>query len=191
MQGASIGPNAVTQMLRPVELRYGADGLQRLLAIAGIDRLPDLSGLMDEAPAVRLHEALRRTLPDAAPEIGAEAGAATAEYVLANRIPKLARILLPLLPPRMAARVLARAVGRHAWPFVGSGKFRVTALAPVTFEIAENPLAAHHIGPANACHWHRAAFETLFRRLVSRRAVVEETCCCGRGDPCCRFVIEF
>ncbi|WP_157973554.1 bacteriochlorophyll 4-vinyl reductase [Tropicimonas sp. IMCC34043] len=191
MLGAKIGPNAVTQMLGPIEHRCGGETLKRVLAAAGIDQMPDMGGLMDEDPAIRLHETVRQSLPDDAAEIAREAGLRTGEYILANRIPKPVRLLLPWLPARISARLLAKAVSKHAWTFAGSGSFSVESLRPLVFVIEGNPLASHDGSPGGMCYWHQAVFETLFRKLVSRRVQVDELQCCGRGDDCCRFVIFF
>lgn len=189
MHGAQIGPNAIMQMLGPIERRCGRVVLQELLTAAGIDRLPDMTGLIDEDPAIRLHATLRRALPCQAAEISREAGLRTAEYILANRIPAPARAILPFLPVRLSTRILANAVAKHAWTFAGSGRFRVASHRPLVLEISENPLAPAPDAEANCCYWHQAVFETLFRRLASPRTHVDEVQCCGRGDPCCAFVV--
>jgi divinyl protochlorophyllide a 8-vinyl-reductase len=114
------------------------------------------------------------------------AGLATADYILANRIPKPAQTLIRLMPARLGARVLAGAIAKHAWTFAGTGAFAIAARAPLVFEIGRNPLAVE--GRSPSCTWHAGVFERLFARLVWPGGVrVRETACCGCGDPACRF----
>jgi divinyl protochlorophyllide a 8-vinyl-reductase len=62
-----IGPNALTQLLPVLERAGGAELRERLLARAGVVDLPDMTGLIDEAPVARLHQAMRAEVPDLAP----------------------------------------------------------------------------------------------------------------------------
>jgi bacteriochlorophyll 4-vinyl reductase len=129
---------------------------------------------MDEAPAARLHQALRAEMPEVAPMLAREAGWRTGDYILAHRIPKPAQRLLRLMPARLAAPILARAVKNlrgvgavpgglaHAWTFCGSGEFRLVSTWPVVFEIADNPVVRGEHSETPLCHWHAAVFERLF-----------------------------
>lgn len=182
-----IGPNAVLQMLPVLEQAGGAALRDQVMAAAGIFTPPSDAGLMAEAPAARMHQALRRIDPELAPALAWAAGVRTAEYILANRIPRPAQIVLRLLPSAIAARLLSQAVARHAWTFAGSGQFRV--VAPLVFEIARNPIVRGEVSETPLCHWHRAVFETLFRKLVDDRLRCAEVACCAMGDPACRFVL--
>jgi divinyl protochlorophyllide a 8-vinyl-reductase len=136
---------------------------------------------------VRLYCALARLIPQGlADEIMADAGARTGAYIVANRIPAPARILLRALPKPLAARLLVKAIAKHAWTFAGSGAFSFLPSRPSVMEIADNPLAGpRRAGPS--CVWHAAVFTRLFRSLVSPDATVRETACCAAGDPACRF----
>lgn len=185
---ALIGPNAVLQLVPVLDHTCGPAQRQRLLRDAGIIHLPDGSRMIPEALPARLLMALRAALPEQAPGIAAEAGRRTADYLIAHRIPGRAKWLLGHLPRALAAELLSRAIARHAWTFAGSGRFRIAARRPRTFEITANPLASGEaVEPL--CHWHTAVFEGLFQTLVDPRVQVRETGCCAAGDSACRFVL--
>ncbi|MEE4121394.1 MAG: bacteriochlorophyll 4-vinyl reductase [Paracoccaceae bacterium] len=188
--GARIGPNAILQMVPVLDAHTGADIRRSLLAEAGVLDLPDGSGMIPEGPAAALHQALRRRLPHEAPQIAREAGLGTGDYILAHRIPRPAQALLRVLPARLAAPILARAIARHAWTFAGSGTFAIAARTPLTFTLADNPVVRGERSAVPLCAWHEAVFERLFRSLVSPRARVTETQCCAQGAPACRFEVR-
>lgn len=119
---ARIGPNAILQLVPVLEEAAGLEITSHILAMAGVIELPDAgAGLMDEGPAARLHQAMRLELPDVAPRLACEAGRRTGEYILKNRIPLAAQRVLRLLPARLSAPLLARAVAKHAWTFLWVG----------------------------------------------------------------------
>lgn len=124
-----IGPNAVLQMIAPLQARLGREAAASLLCRAGLSELPDGSAMIPEAQAACLHQRLRTECPETAQAILREAGLGTGAYILAHRIPPPAQAVLRLLPARLAARVLARAIARHAWTFAGSGRFRIVPRA--------------------------------------------------------------
>jgi divinyl protochlorophyllide a 8-vinyl-reductase len=188
--GARIGPNAILQMLPVLDAATGPETRRALLAEAGVIEIPDGSSMIPEGPAAALHQALRRRLPHEAPEIARTAGLGTGDYILAHRIPKPAQSLLKLLPPALAAPVLARAIAKHAWTFAGSGRFEIASTRPLVFEIQDNPVVRGETSPVPLCHWHVAVFERLFRQLVSPRMEVTETACCAQGAPACRFALR-
>ena len=140
--------------------------------------------MVDQDIAARLHDTLRLTLPapDAA-QIAADAGRRTADYLLAHRIPKPAQWAMKGLPPRLAARVLLKAMAANAWTYAGTGQVRTKPGNPCTLEIIDNPLAQPK------CPWHVAVFERLFRTLVAKNAQVSHTDCCAAGARACRFDI--
>jgi divinyl protochlorophyllide a 8-vinyl-reductase len=185
-----IGPNAIWQLLPLLERVGGAELRDSFLAGAGIFHIPTGAGLVDEAPVARLHRQVRDGMPDLAEAILTEAGRRTADYILANRIPKLAQWVLKALPSPLSGHVLAGAIDRNAWTFAGSGQFRVVSTRPLVFEVADNPLIRGERNAKPLCHWHRAVFERLFRALVSSRAEVAETACGACGAPACRFEIS-
>lgn len=158
--GARIGPNAILQLLPVLDHRLGRDGRDRLLA--GIDLPPPDAGMWPEAACRAAHLSVWQGCGYEARTILAAAGQATADYILAHRIPAPARALIRALPAPLGARLLTAAIARHAWTFAGSGRFRLAAKAPLTFEIEDNPLAF----PGLPCVWHAAVFRQLFARLV-------------------------
>jgi divinyl protochlorophyllide a 8-vinyl-reductase len=185
---AKIGPNAVLQLVPVLKDAAGAAMAKHLLAMAGVFELPDPdAGLMDEAPAARLHQAMRREMPEAAPMLAREAGWRTGDYILANRIPKKAQALLKLMPARLSAPILARAVEKNAWTFCGSGAFSLVSTWPVVFEIRNNPVVRGEHSETPLCHWHTAVFERLFSALCGQNWRCAETRCCAQGAPACRF----
>ena len=119
-----VGPNAVIQ-LRDVLHDFRLHGAA-LFDAAGVGAwwLQPPSEMIPEQEAARLHQAVRRHLvPEQARAVLREAGLRTADYLLANRIPRPAQIVLRILPPRFAAALLLRAIAAHAWTFAGSGTF--------------------------------------------------------------------
>lgn len=182
-EGARIGPNAVLQLIAVLDRAEGRRVRDRVFA--GL-RLPGPeSGMIPETEAIAAHHAVREALPDRAEALLAEAGLATADYILRHRIPAPARWLIRAMPASFGARSLARAIERHAWTFAGSGQFRVAGFAPLTFDLTANPLAVK----GRSCVWHAAVFRRLFAVLVWPRCRVDEVDCAGQGGACCRFVI--
>lgn len=184
-----IGPNAVLQLAGVLVRRLGSEQAGRALVEAGIAALPDGHHMIAEGEAHRLHRAVRRLWPAQATGLLAEAGRATADYILAHRIPAPVQWVLRMLPAPLAAWLLARAIARHAWTFAGSGRFAVRT--PWCFEIAGNPLIAGEVAGEPLCHWHAAVFERLYGVLVAPDCRCRETRCGARtpGAPC-RFEIR-
>lgn len=184
-----IGPNAVLQLLPVLDARLGLTAREELMRRAGLDRPPCDHGLMDEAPAVSLHQALRRSYPARAEALASEAGTRTGDYIIAHRIPRLVAFVLKRLPVRVASLLLARAIEKHAWTFAGSGRFRIASTRPVTFELHDNPVVRGESAIHPLCVWHAAVFERLYAVLVDARLRCRETHCCACGAPACRFVV--
>ena len=183
-----IGPNAILQMIPILDQLGGKARRTQMLARAGIFDLPDGNSMIPEADAARLHHQLRLEEPDMAPILAAHGGVRTADYILAHRIPQPAQKILKLLPAWAAARVLSKAISKHAWTFAGSGVFRVSS--PWAFEIDGNPLIRGETSETCLCDWHAAVFARLYQELVTPRARCAETTCGaqGHGRPC-RFEI--
>jgi divinyl protochlorophyllide a 8-vinyl-reductase len=190
----SVGPNAVTRV--PAALRAAglADRIEFVFTAAGV---PDWLGhppqhMVDERRVARLHRTLRAELsPALAHAVLTDAGRLTADYLLSARIPRLAQVLLKLLPATLSTRLLVPAIRAHAWTFAGSGRFTAEAGNPTIFAIRANPLCAGERASMPICAWHVAVFERLFKVLVSPTTRVVETSCVARGDDCCRFVAHF
>ncbi len=186
-----IGPNALLQLAQVLERAGGVGLREAVFAAGGVQGLPALDAMIPEGPVAAVHQALRARLPDRAAALSDEAGARTADYILAHRIPKPAQTLLRLLPPSLSAPLLAQAISRNAWTFAGSGAFRVVTTRPMVFAIADNPVVRGEVSGTPVCHWHAAVFRGLFAALVDPRARVAETACCACGAPACRFEVRW
>ena len=185
-EAARIGPNAVIQLGETLRAHGEIALARRIYQAAGhLDWLSEPPAAMTpQAEVAALHAALQQLAPaSAAQAYAAEAGERTGEYLLTHRIPRVARLILRVLPRRPAARLLLKAIERHAWTFAGSGRFVVDP-ATYSFSIEHNPLARE-----GGCVWHEAVFTRLFQRLVSPGIVVRETECCADGAAACRFEI--
>jgi len=184
---ARIGPNALIQTRAAVTALYGPSAWER---VRRASRLPSsLPGdMVDERYFRRLVEALIELLGmPAAHRILGAAGARTADYVRCNRIPAVARGALRLLPDRWSRPLLLRAIQRHAWTFVGSGRMEhrrdrivIDGCLTCTGFTSEHPTGA----------FYQAAFESLLSQLSDPRLRVEETHCVARGDDRCVFRIR-
>ena len=183
-----VGPNAITQVAAALRAEGGEAEARRVFAAAGLLPLLETppAAMTRQSAAAALHIALREALPEAeADRIAAEAGRRTGDYLLANRIPRPAQWLLRLMPPRLAAPILLKAIAKNAWTFAGSGKVETRWDGRVaTVRILDNPLATP------GCPWHRAVFERLFRALVSERTEVTHPACCARGAVFCTYEIR-
>ena len=155
---------------------------------AGLDALPDGTGMILEGPVARLHQGLRRDRPDLAAGLGWQAGLATGDYILAHRIPRLVQRVLKVLPWRVSARALSQAIARNAWTFAGSGRFLV--ITPLIFELRANPLVRGEVAEHPVCDWHRGVFTRLYQRLVHPGLTCHETRCCAMGHAACRFELR-
>ncbi|RAI39548.1 bacteriochlorophyll 4-vinyl reductase [Rhodoplanes roseus] len=155
-----------------------------------LEHAPD--HMVDERDVVAIHTVVRSQLGAArAREVGRQAGLLTADYLLANRIPKAIQPILKVLPAAISARILLGAIGKHSWTFAGSGTFVAVAGHPVRFSIAGCPVCRGAKAPAPLCDYYGATFERLFRTLVHRNARVIETACEAAGAPACAFEIRW
>lgn len=184
-----IGPNAATRLAEALAETEGSEAAHTVFAAAGLaawlDHPPE--AMIREDDAARLFDLTRaRYAPERADAVLADAGRRTGRYILANRIPPLARGVLRLLPATLALPLLLKAVSAHAWTFAGSGRVGVEGRV---LRIARNPLARPRGALAPACVWHVAVFETLIRALVAPQATVRETACCATGADACVFEI--
>jgi divinyl protochlorophyllide a 8-vinyl-reductase len=172
---ALIGPNAVLKTVEVMEERLGTAETAAILADAQITRLPSGEHMIPEIEALRLHRWLALHDPMGALVIAEESGARTADYIIANRIPRIAGWLLRRLPARAAAPLLMAAIRKHAWTFVGAGAF-----APAdawNFTIDRGP-ARDRLPPSESLFaWYAAVFTRLYRVLVA------DDCTCRMIDP--------
>lgn len=185
---ARIGPNAIIQTGQALSALFGEETARSMFDRAGIGhRYTDpAAAMLDEREPQRLFAVLCDTLSDQdATRALAEAGHRTGHYLLANRIPKLARWLLPRLPAGISARMLVRAISAHAWTFAGSGGFSGDVHGwrrPVIhLAIKANPLSTP------GCPWHGAVFERLFTSLTATFVTVEHPRCSAQGGNCCEW----
>jgi divinyl protochlorophyllide a 8-vinyl-reductase len=185
---ARIGPNALLQLVPVLDRALGLAERRALFTRADVPVPPPDAGMWPEAEVARLHRAIVQARPDLAPGLLRSAGFGTADYILANRIPRPAKAVIRALPAPLGARLLTTAIAKHAWTFAGSGRFAIERARPLTVTIAANPLACG-ANDAPSCHWHAAVFERLYATLVWPAAQVRETACCACGDAACRFEI--
>ncbi len=191
---ARIGPNAITQVAAALDGSLGDGAAAPFLRGVGLGAYVSSppQDMVDEWEVIALHGAVREQLaPDAAQRIERMAGLATAQYLLAHRIPAAAQRLLKTLPAAWASRALLKAIGRHAWTFAGSGQFRAEPGTPVVITLSNCPLARNVRSDAPVCDYYAATFEGLFQALVHPQATVVETRCQSMGAPECRFEISW
>jgi divinyl protochlorophyllide a 8-vinyl-reductase len=188
-----VGPNAAIQLAAALRDGPGPAAAEAVFVAAGLsDWLvtpPD--ALIAEADAARLFAQTRAALgAERADRVLADAGQRTGAYILAHRIPPMARRVLPLLPARLGAAILRRAIRGAAWTFAGSGRCTVAGGAALgRIEIADNPLSVP------GAVWHRAVFDVLFGALVRGGAAARAACpavddCAGCGAQACVFTLH-
>jgi len=189
---ARIGPNAVTRLAEAME-DLGGDEARRVFAAAGLlhhlDHPPE--AMVPDADVALLHAALREQLgARRATSVGDRAGRLTADYLLANRIPRPAQMILGLLPAKLAIRLLLRAIGRHAWTFAGQGRFSWRA-TPRGFvlALAGGPVSRTAKSEFPVCAYYAATFERLFQAILRRPIIVIETACEATGAAACEFTV--
>ena len=191
---ARIGPNAILQVAEALRELSGEEAARRIFEAAGLPHWLDEppQEMVPESTVAALHQSVRRELePEQARQVLLDAGVRTGHYVLRYRIPGPVRTLLRGLPPIAAGPLLLRAIAQHAWTFVGSGTLRIRRGRPCLLELADNPVIAGEGARAPICHWHAAAFETLFRELVNRESTIRETTCAATGADLCRFELHY
>lgn len=172
MTEALIGPNAIIQVADAIVREFGRDHLSQIMHTAGIGHFmtDPPRHMVNELDVVRLHRAVASRLSlEEARLVMWQAGENTARYLLANRIPRLAQIMLKSLPAGLAARLLLVAISKHAWTFAGSSTFSYTLPAPVRISLEGSPLFAAPASQSLAEAYFEATFQTLFRALVSPR----------------------
>ena len=180
-----IGPNAVIQLGHVVRGMLGpaaATDLYRAAAISSLLDDPPEKMVDEQVPAV-LFQTLWQMFPDQAPMLAADAGRRTADYVVANRIPRMARHIFALSPRQIGTWLLLKAIARNAWTFVGSGKCETQFGHPCLISITDNPLKTPD------CIWHTAVFERLFDQLVASGARVLHTAHQGQDARICTFEV--
>jgi len=189
-----IGPNAIIRVAETLHEMFGPDVTAGLFAQAGLGhylvKLPEK--MVNEVEVLSLHEVLRAQLGQpACADITWKAGLKTADYLLANRIPKAAQLLFKALPAALSARLLLTTIGGHSWTFAGSGQFSYEVGQTVVLTIHNNPLCRDVRTDVPVCDFYCATFERLFQVLVHPNTQVEETACEAKGDDICRFELQW
>jgi len=162
---AVIGPHAVIHAVAVMRERLSAQVCDAVLSDAQIAAVPTGDHMISEIAALRVHRWLALREPVACFAIAEEAAQRTADYIIANRIPAPAVWFLQRLPARLSAPLLMQAIRRHAWTFVGAGKFIPHGAWAFTIDRsgADDPL----MPPDSLFHWYAAVFERLYQRLVA------------------------
>lgn len=186
-----IGPNVLIQTANALTQHLGREVANRALQDSthhSIDTLPQ--DMVDEASANALmrHLVEQFGLPFAR-NIMRDAGSRTGDYLLANRIPGFARLMLPALPGRAALRILLSAISKHTWTFAGSAHVRITPGDPAMISLTHCPLCAGISAPVPTCDFYAGTFGRLVQVLLGPEAWAEEVACEARGDSACRFLI--
>lgn len=189
-----VGPNAIIRVAEALTEMHGEAVARAVFVRAGLpgwlDHPP--SAMVPEADVAALHLALLAEL--GAPEARAVAGAAgrrTAAYLLANRIPGPVRLLLRLLPAGPSARLLLRAISRHAWTFCGSGSFAAEQGSVVVVTITGGPLRAAGAAAAGVAAYYAATFQALFCALVHPNTSVAALKRATETTACCAFALSW
>jgi divinyl protochlorophyllide a 8-vinyl-reductase len=162
---ALIGPNAVLQTVAAMEARLGRTETRAILDDAQIAALPSGEAMIPEAHALRLHRWLALHQPLGSFAVAEDAGARTADYIIAHRIPRHAAWLLRRLPAPLAAPLLMMAIRKHAWTFIGAGAF--TAGDAWAFTIDRTRANDVVLPPESLFCWYAAVFTRLYRVLVA------------------------
>ena len=186
-----ICPNVLIQTAYALCDRVGDDVAARLLTQSTSFGLRDLpQEMVEESKA----NALVRAVHDAyglpfARGLMRESGRRTGDYLLANRIPKPAQWLLPLLPNEMALRVLLTAISKHTWTFAGSAHVHITPGDPAVITLQHCPLCAGQRASEPMCDFYAGTFGRLAQALLGPKGWAEEVACEARGDSACRFLM--
>lgn len=190
---ARIGPNAVTRLAEAMDDAGGGDEARRVFASAGLLRHLDHppEEMVPDDDVALLHSALRHELgARRASSVGDRAGRLTADYLLANRIPRTAQKVLGLLPARLAMRLLLRAIQRHAWTFAGRGRFTWRATGKgFVLSLAGGPVSRSARSEFPVCAYYAATFERIFQTILRRPVIVIETACEATGAAACEFTV--
>lgn len=188
-----IGPNAVIRLVEALDALESKAVTVRVFDGVGLGtyvlKPPEI--MVPEADVTALHNRLRGELgPVRAGSVSWIAGLRTADYLLANRIPRPVQRLLKMLPRRIAAFILLKAIGAHAWTFAGTGHFTWSIGRNVMLVFENCALCRGARASVPCCNYYAATFERLFRELVSPDTHVRETSCIATGETTCRFEIR-
>jgi divinyl protochlorophyllide a 8-vinyl-reductase len=189
---ARIGPNTIIQLAHVLRDRYGEYLAGSLLFESTGYAMTALPGAMvDEREAQAFVRTVMTQLGERpGADVLREAGLRTADYLMANRIPRPAQWVMKALPARAGLSLLLKAMRANAWTFAGSGAFSVRTHAQgadLTFHACAMCRDMRADGPV--CDFYAGTFEHLIRTLVAPRAQVTEVECQAQGGHCCRFEV--
>ncbi len=187
---ALIGPNALIQMVEALRIVWGPQETRALLGSLGLGHYADTppQRMLPQEEVAALHARLHGLVDTQTfKAITREAGLRTADYLLANRIPRPVQWILKRLPDAIAARVLCRAIARHAWTFAGSGNFSYAWTPRLVFRLRGNPLCKRIASDVPVCDYYAATFERIFRTIVNDNWRVVELQCEANGALMCEF----
>jgi divinyl protochlorophyllide a 8-vinyl-reductase len=190
---ALIGPNAIIQVARVLQERFGDFTTEALLREHTPYSLATLPGHMipESEPLALTHAVMSRLGEARGTTVLHEAGLRTGDYLLANRIPRPAQWLIRVLPKRAGLSILLKSMLAHAWTFAGSGSFTVHHQregGQLCFHACA--MCRDMITDGPACDFYAGTFERLITTLVSPTARVREVECQAHGGSCCRFVVS-
>lgn len=189
---ARIGPNTIIQLSHVLRERYGEYLASALLFESTGYAMTALPGAMvDEREAQAFVRLVMQQLGERpAAAVLHEAGHRTADYLMANRIPRPAQWIMKALPRRAGLSLLLKAMRANAWTFAGSGAFSVHTHArgaDLVFHACAMCRDMYALEPV--CDFYAGTFEHLIRSLVAPRAQVREVECQAQGGHCCRFEV--
>ena len=189
-----IGPNAVTRVAEALRELGPETAVRAIFRRAGVERHLDYppTRMVDERDVAALHCAMVDLLGAAeAARISSLAGRLTGDYLLANRIPRFAQAILRAAPHAIAARVLMRAIARHAWTFAGGGAFSFAFSPQLTLTLRGSPVCRYLRTEEPACQYFAATFERVLGAMLGPRVRVVETECEASGSDACRFSVTW
>lgn len=189
-----IGPNAVIRLAEALDALESRAVTKKLFAAAELEAyvLTPPEAMVPEDDVTLLHRQLRHDFsPARAASVSWLAGLRTADYLLANRIPKPVQRVLKHLPRRLAAFILLKAIGNHAWTFAGTSRFTWAMGRPITLRFEDCPLCRQARTPEPCCSYYAATFERLFRVLINPGTEVRETRCIATGAEACVFEVRY
>jgi divinyl protochlorophyllide a 8-vinyl-reductase len=189
-----IGPNAIIRVAEALREQVGEGVAAKVFRSAGLDAyltaLP--VHMVDEREVTILHQVMRSELGfERARWVSRAAGLHTGDYLLANRIPRMAQMVLRTLPSGLAGRMLLAAIRRNAWTFAGSGTFTARAGRPFRIWIEGCPTCRGSKSHEPLCDYYAATFERLFRSLVDPDVSVREIECQATGAEACMFEVRW
>jgi divinyl protochlorophyllide a 8-vinyl-reductase len=180
--------------MEALRAQHGEDLCRIVLETAGLSAYASdpPTTMVPEDEVAALQVALFDILgPKRAAVVATEAGRLTGGYLLERRIPRPAQALLRLLPRRIAAALLVRAIARHAWTFAGSGSFTFDWSGGLRLHLSGSPVCRDVRSGEPACQFLAATFERVFSSMLGPGTTVRETACLSAGDPACIFLVHW